>query len=33
VKSVNRHFAMQRILDMEDIYPVFRKLFRKKETA
>ena len=33
VKSVNRQFAMQRILDMEDIYPVFRKLFRKKETA
>jgi uncharacterized sporulation protein YeaH/YhbH (DUF444 family) len=33
VKSVNRHFAMQRILNLEDIYPVFRKLFRKKEAA
>ncbi len=32
VKSMNRHFAMQRILNIEDIYPVFRKLFRKKET-
>jgi uncharacterized sporulation protein YeaH/YhbH (DUF444 family) len=33
VKSVNRHFAMQRILGLEDIYPVFRELFRKKVTA
>ncbi len=24
------HFAMQRILGLEDIYPVFRELFRKK---
>jgi uncharacterized sporulation protein YeaH/YhbH (DUF444 family) len=30
VKSVNRQFAMQRILTLEDIYPVFRELFRKK---
>lgn len=30
VKSVNPHFNMQRILTLEDIYPVFRKLFRKK---
>lgn len=33
VKSMYRHFAMQRILNLEDIYPVFRKLFRKKEAA
>ncbi len=33
VKSVNRNFAMQRILGLEDIYPVFRELFRKKATA
>ncbi|MCU0840172.1 MAG: YeaH/YhbH family protein [Thiobacillaceae bacterium] len=30
VKSVSRQFAMQRILGLEDIYPVFRELFRKK---
>ncbi len=30
VKSVSRHFTMQRILSLEDIYPVFRELFRKK---
>jgi uncharacterized sporulation protein YeaH/YhbH (DUF444 family) len=30
VKSVSRRFAMQRILELEDIYPVFRELFRKK---
>ncbi|MDW8323120.1 MAG: YeaH/YhbH family protein [Burkholderiales bacterium] len=30
VKSVNPRFAMQRILGLEDIYPVFRELFRKK---
>jgi uncharacterized protein len=30
VKKVNRQFAMQRILGLEDIYPVFRELFRKK---
>lgn len=30
VKSINPHFNMQRILTQEDIYPVFRKLFRKK---
>jgi uncharacterized sporulation protein YeaH/YhbH (DUF444 family) len=30
VKSVSSHFTMQRILTLEDIYPVFRKLFRKK---
>lgn len=33
VKSVNRNFAMQRILGLEDIYPVFRELFRKKVTS
>ncbi|MGY6274159.1 YeaH/YhbH family protein [Methylomonas sp. MgM2] len=30
VKSVSSHFTMQRILTLEDIYPVFRELFRKK---
>ncbi len=30
VKAANRRFAMQRILNLEDIYPVFRELFRKK---
>jgi len=30
VKSVNPRFAMQRILGLEDIYPVFRELFTKK---
>ena len=30
VKAVSQHFAMQRILTLEDIYPVFRELFRKK---
>ncbi len=33
VKSVRQNFAMQRILGLEDIYPVFRELFRKKVTA
>ena len=33
VKSVSPRFAMQRILELEDIYPVFRELFRKKEAA
>lgn len=33
VKSVNGNFAMQRILGLEDIYPVFRELFRKKVTS
>jgi len=33
VKSVSPRFAMQRILELEDIYPVFRELFRKKVTA
>ena len=33
VKSVSPRFAMQRILSLEDIYPVFRELFRKKVTA
>jgi uncharacterized sporulation protein YeaH/YhbH (DUF444 family) len=28
-----QRFAMQRILRLEDIYPVFRELFRKKATA
>jgi uncharacterized sporulation protein YeaH/YhbH (DUF444 family) len=30
VKAVSRQFAMQRILTLEDIYPVFRELFKKK---
>ncbi|MGA7180021.1 MAG: YeaH/YhbH family protein [Thiobacillaceae bacterium] len=30
VKATSRRFAMQRILAVEDIYPVFRELFRKK---
>lgn len=30
VKSVSSRFAMQRILNLDDIYPVFRELFRKK---
>ncbi len=27
------HFAMQRIADVSDIYPVFRELFRRKDTV
>lgn len=30
VQAVNPSFAMQRILGLEDIYPVFRELFKKK---
>jgi hypothetical protein len=30
VKAASRRFAMQRIIAVEDIYPVFRELFRKK---
>jgi len=30
VSAASRRFAMQRILSLEDIYPVFRELFRKK---
>lgn len=30
VKSASQRFAMQRILTLEDIYPVFRELFKKK---
>ncbi len=30
VKAASPRFAMQRILTLEDIYPVFRELFRKK---
>jgi uncharacterized sporulation protein YeaH/YhbH (DUF444 family) len=30
VRSLSQRFAMQRILGLEDIYPVFRELFRKK---
>ena len=33
VKSVSPRFAMQRILTLEDIYPVFRELFAKKAAA
>ena len=33
VKSVSPRFAMQRILGLENIYPVFRELFQKKVTA
>ncbi len=32
VSAVNPRFAMQRILGLEDIYPVFRELFKKKVT-
>jgi len=32
VKAASKHFAMQRILTLEDIYPVFRELFKKKVT-
>jgi uncharacterized sporulation protein YeaH/YhbH (DUF444 family) len=32
VKSVSPRFTLQRILSLEDIYPVFRELFRKKVT-
>lgn len=32
VKSVSPNFTLQRILSLEDIYPVFRELFRKKVT-
>jgi uncharacterized sporulation protein YeaH/YhbH (DUF444 family) len=30
VKAMSSRFAMQRILALEDIYPVFRELFKKK---
>jgi uncharacterized sporulation protein YeaH/YhbH (DUF444 family) len=30
VKASSKRFAMQRILTLEDIYPVFRELFQKK---
>jgi len=30
VKAAHKHFAMQRILTLEDIYPVFQELFKKK---
>jgi uncharacterized sporulation protein YeaH/YhbH (DUF444 family) len=33
VKAVTPNFAMQRILGLEDIYPVFRELFSKKANA
>ena len=32
VKAASKRFAQQRILTLEDIYPVFRELFRKKVT-
>ena len=32
IQAVSKRFAMQRILGLEDIYPVFRELFRKKVT-
>lgn len=32
IQAVSKRFAMQRILTLEDIYPVFRELFRKKVT-
>jgi uncharacterized sporulation protein YeaH/YhbH (DUF444 family) len=32
VAATNPRFAMQRILGLADIYPVFRELFRKKVT-
>jgi uncharacterized sporulation protein YeaH/YhbH (DUF444 family) len=31
VKNVHRHFAMQEIAGAEDIFPVFRELFKKQE--
>ncbi|HRH82341.1 MAG TPA: YeaH/YhbH family protein [Thiobacillaceae bacterium] len=33
VAAASRRFAMQRILGLEDIYPVFRELFKKKAAA
>jgi hypothetical protein len=33
VAAGDKRFAMQRILGLEDIYPVFRELFKKKATA
>lgn len=33
VSAASRRFAMQRILTLEDIYPVFRELFKRKATA
>ena len=33
VKAMSPRFAMQRILGLEDIYPVFRELFKKKAAA
>ncbi len=33
VAARNKRFAMRRILDVADIYPVFRELFAKKSTA
>jgi uncharacterized sporulation protein YeaH/YhbH (DUF444 family) len=33
IRSASQRFAMQRILSLEDIYPVFRELFRKKAPA
>lgn len=33
VKAQQRHFAMQRIDEVEDIYQVFRKLFKRKAAA
>ena len=32
VKGAWKNFAMQRILGLEDIYPVFRELFKKQHT-
>ena len=33
VSAASRRFAMQRILTLEDIYPVFRELFKRKASA
>lgn len=32
IAAASPRFAMQRILSLEDIYPVFRELFKKKVT-
>ena len=31
IKNKNEHFSMQHIEDSKDIYPVFRKLFKRQK--
>jgi hypothetical protein len=31
VRAMHRHFAMQEIAGPEDIFPVFRELFKRQE--